>query len=728
MARSLLIRSAGQQDASVPPADLRSLRVLDRYHEVIAFLPKVIEASDAHRNLLGFIPRSVFQEFARQHEIFVLACEQDETPFYVGHLLFARRYPKAKVLQLFVCQEYRGQKYSRLLCDHLVGRLTREGFTSIYARVGEDMRIANEAWQAMGFRVQRTEHGGVTTKRTIVVRVKELDSPQLFPTQKVHHSGPIGLLRSISTETPLFLLDLNVLFDLSPRRARHEEALSVFQAERANFCKLAISDEMIEELTRTTTSARLDPMMCLARTFPRFPVSSVLDDSPVVSALAQLVFPNKSHGFLSKNDRSDIRHLLTAIENNLAGLVTNDEAILSAASAIGTQFGVQVLSPKAFLPDESAARTISIFETSHSSLQLLPMAKFDEGELRSLLASAGLTAADLASGWLSDASTGYVVRSESKLVAFVSWPTLRHNGATTIRAAIDDSVLNSAEVSRGVMMHAMNLIVDGPTTLQLRTPSNHVVLREVAHGMGFCGVQGSVDLTKFVFGRVANKGNWDLVRAELAECGLKMDTQFPMYRRIEQQIPYSVRGGESGYDTLETLETLLSPGLFCLPGRPAVITPIRHEYSNLLLGHSRQRSFLPASTSQLFQERHFISGPNVFNHMKRGTLILFYESNAPRGKGELVAIARVRRSYLREMNDLETKDLVQSVLTQQTLAQIGRAELKCITVFDNVFALPKPISLRRLQQLGCGQPNDLITTHPITDVQLQSILVEAFKA
>jgi hypothetical protein len=81
-------------------------------------------------------------------------------------------------------------------------------------------------------------------------------------------------------------------------------------------------------------------MMNLARTFTRFPVSIVKEDSPIVLELAQLVFPNKVAGRLSPNDRSDIRHLVTAIENNLVGLVTNDEAILAAARAIGRKFGV----------------------------------------------------------------------------------------------------------------------------------------------------------------------------------------------------------------------------------------------------------------------------------------------------------------------------------------------------------------------------------------------------
>lgn len=279
-----------------------------------------------------------------------------------------------------------------------------------------------------------------------------------------------------------------------------------------------------------------------------------------------------------------------------------------------------------------------------------------------------------------------------------------------------------------MIMQCMNLNIDGPTTLRLRTPANQVLLREIARAVGFCGAEGTNDLIKLSMGRVVTKGNWQRRRSELAElCGLKMEGPLPRYRRMDQQIAYFTQSGAHGYETLERIETLLSPALFCLPERPAVITPILHAYAKLLLGHSKQVSLLPAPTSNLFHDRHFISGPNAFNQLKRGTLMLFYESKPPRGKGELVAIARVRRSYLKDSAALESNDLTRSVLNEDTVGDIGRAKMKTVTAFDNVFPLPSPIGLDRLQELDCGSPIDLITTRLISDTQLQTILAEAFK-
>ena len=103
--------------------------------------------------------------------------------------------------------------------------------------------------------------------------------------------------------------------------------------------------------------------------------------------------------------------------------------------------------------------------------------------------------------------------------------------------------------------------------------------------------------------------------------------------------------------------------------------------------------------------------------------MFFYESGK---QGELVALARVRQAYLR-LEDASTADLRQSVLTEANLADIGKSETKTVAVFDNLFHLPRGVPLSSLQRIGCGRPNDLITTRPITDTQLQEILMEAFQ-
>jgi GNAT superfamily N-acetyltransferase len=706
---------------------------LDRYRDVTAHISAVGDASDAHRGLLGFFPTSVFDEFARRDELFVLISEGRSGPEYAGHLMFDRRFPRTTIRQIYVTPECRGKKGARLLIDHLVGILTREGFTSIYARVGEDMSEANERWRSLGFRVQRTEPGGATTGRTIVVRVRELESPQLFPTRAIDQSDPLGVAKAPSVELPLFLVDLNVLFDLSPRRKRHEEAVTLFKAERADFCKLAISEELIVELERTAAPGRPDSMMDLARTFARFPISKVTKEDVLFREIHQLVFPQKNVSELTRNDTSDLRHLITAVENGLAGFITNDHACLTAAEGLKARFGIQVFSPRSFVPNEPAGLINTSFETSEAHLTLTPAEPLDYKEIRALLSRLRITPAELASGWLppdsgSPISSSCAVRNGTDLLAYFTWSNIKQGNAIAIRAAVDDTKAFSLEAARGVIMHCMNLLVDGPTILRIKVPADQILIREVALGMGFCSSSVSRELTKLALGLVATRGTWSHCRSALAALsGLRMDGNLPSYRGMDQQISYVTKNDESGYEPLERIETLLAPMLFCLPGRPAVITPIQHGFAKLLLSHSPQKSLLPAPSSSLFQERHYLGGSHVFNRIKRGTLMLFYETGHPRSRGELVAIARVRRVYLKEVSELGAADLYQSVLTPDTLPQIGKSSVKTVIVFDNAFPLIAPIPLDRLQDLGCGRATDLITTHAISDTQLQAILAEGFK-
>jgi len=187
--------------------------VIDRYAEVSPHIGNIIAASDANGESLGFYPRSVFEDFARKGELFVLLTSGESGRLFAGHLLFQRRFPRASILQLYIAPEYRSRGYARILCSRLAEDLTSEGFLSIYAGVAEDLTEANSRWEGLGFPVQRIRPGGATTNRTIVVRDRELPSPQLFPPRNFDPANPLGL-KAPSTEIPLFLIDLNVLFDL----------------------------------------------------------------------------------------------------------------------------------------------------------------------------------------------------------------------------------------------------------------------------------------------------------------------------------------------------------------------------------------------------------------------------------------------------------------------------------------------------------------------------------
>jgi GNAT superfamily N-acetyltransferase len=704
--------------------------VIEGYARTAAYLEPLRTAADGHRDALGFFAKSVYDEFARGGFLYVLVRNSPDGPSYAGHLLFSCRYPRANVLQIFVLPEYRRYGRAGDLIRHLKYELTQQGFISIYARVAEDLSVANAFWERQQFYVQRVDQGGVARKRKILVRSHELPTPQLFPTSGISSADPLGLSTSASNDIPLFLLDLNVLFDIMPRRLRHSEATALFQAERANACRLAVSHEIREELRRTVRTGKTDPMEAYMSIFPSFPLVDGADSEALLLELATLVFPGRIVG---DTDRSDLRHLATAIRHDLAGFITSDDAILTASPQIRAKFGLQVVSPSAFKLDGSTAGEGASFDVSSDYTLRLAAVKTDEVPIvQALLAKTGLSGSAIAAIWCpteTHVTTRMAIWKDSTIFGYLTWMNrLPGSEATVARIVVDETELLARPAGRVLLMYLLEQMASsGPMHVRLELPEHQTILREMAFGLGFRGASGQSQLTKLILGRVFTRTTWSACRQELLTIGgPKLPAAIPEYRNVDQQITVFTPDGNQAHVSLDALETLLSSALFCLPGRPAIITPIQRRYSEALLGHSKQTSLLPRGSASTYQDRHYLSSPRTLRYFKRGTLMLFYESTSQGGRGELVAMARVRQAYLKSSGDL-VADLPKSVLAESNLADIGRTEQKTVTVFDNIFHLPRCIPLSSLQRIGCGRPNDLITTHLISDTQLQEILVEAFR-
>lgn len=711
-------------------------KIVSGYARTAPFLEDVQKAADTHRNSLGFFPKSVFDEFARRDHLYLFVEELKDGPFYAGHLLFERRFPRTHIVQMFVLPQHRRHGLATKLIDHLKTSLIKDGFTSIYARVAEDLADANAFWERQQFYVQRIAKGGAIRRRQILVRCHELESPQLFPTSGINFHNPLGLQITASDVIPMFLLDLNVLFDLAPRRPRHDDALGLFQVERMSFCRLAISNEVREELRRTAYHGKTDPMAAFVEIFPSFPLSKIDIATDLLKELAALIFPSKvSVHELKPNEFSDLRHVATVIQHNLAGLITNDVAILNAAPLIAEKFRVEIVSPTAFRMEGSTPSESSTFEAlQQATLTLLDVQYRDEEAVRSLLTKLNLPGSAIAGGWLPNNSKARIavcraVWNGKILLGYLTWSAKDSLGITVARIAVNEADSQASDAARVLLVHLLeHLAHQGPRQIRLELASRQSIVRDLAIGFGFRGTPNQYCLGKLILGRVLTHNKWNAYREELAsKGGLKLPTSIPEYKSADQFILALTPDGNQTHVKLDVLESLLSPALLCLPGRPAVITPVQKTFSEPLLGHSAQASLLPAGTASLFHDRHYLSDQRTLRLFKRGTLIFFYESTKQGGCGALVALGRVREAYLKSVQALGKTDFQKSVLTSNSLDRIGISKMKTVTVFDNIFQLPRHVPLKTLKHIGCGRPNDLITTRAITNDQLQIILREAFE-
>lgn len=709
-----------------------AFEVLNRYEETEPLLNFVRNAADSHRDAFGFLAASVYEEFARKDCLYVLVERTVDGQKYVGHLLFTQRYPTARIVQMYTDPHYRRQALATRLIDHFRAELTRAGFTSIYASVAEDLNQANAFWEKQRFHIQAVRQGGEVRKRKILRRCHELESPQLFPASGIDRHNPLGLIAASAAGISLFLLDLNVLFDATgPRRVRHMAAVSLFQAERLSICRLAVSNEVREELRRTASQGKIDPMEGFVDILPSFPLKEFDPKNVLFKELTALVFPQQKE--LTKNDQSDLRHIATAIQHGLAGLITNDAQVLRAGPFIKGKYGIEVLSPDAFRLEQTDQQT-SVFEGKGDvELSLRRVSDEDAGRMHDFLRQQGVSPVEIATEWFPTGANSRVVSrfsvwASNVPVGYITWSAASQQRNFVARVATDPQNASSDDAARIMLTLLLEqLPLKGPGRIDIVMPAFQSITRDIAIEMGFRGAPDHKGLNKIALGGVLTTDTWTNFRSQLQQnSAIKLPEDIPAFQHPDQQIPISTPDGNRRYISLDELESLLSPTLLCLPGRSAVITPIQRSFSEPLLGHSRQFSLLPANRVALFTDRHYISSPRTLPHFKRGTLIFFYESGRGGGRCAVVAMARVRQAYLKRSEEMGSQDLEHSVLDDLSVKSVVKSKTKTVTVFDNLFVLPRLVPLETLRRIGCGSDTQLISTNRIATAQVQEILQVAF--
>lgn len=714
------------------------ISILTQYSQLASFIDNVTNAADSDKDSLGFYPGSVYQEYAIKGNLFVAVHTCDEVAQYAGHLLVDLRQPRAKVLQVFSDTQFRRFGVGAMLVEELKQYLIDLNYLSIEARVAEDMIGANAFWEHQGFYVQRVEPGGPSRgkrRRMIAVRSYELASPQLFGTSGITSDNPFGLSFVQGTEKSTYLLDMNVLFDLGPRRQRRNDVINLFRAERMQVCSLAVSSEIQEELKRSCHVGKTDPMQDFASILPTYIAPTDEKSKQLTVDIAAIVFPERSkNNYLTANDLSDVRHLCTAIFHGLEGLVTSDSAILGAASTLRAKYGLDILSPAAFSIQEVNALDTTSFDTVSARVLMLNEAEnVDDADIKTLLSNWGVSNSQQISGWAAVDSSQrncrrYVVRNNGSLLGYMVCHRPIGQECISVMMAVDERLADATDCVRLMLGQINEQIRDNEVLLvRLGFPASQLIRKE-AISLGFAADDDVLtQLQKIVIKGVVTADNWKSRKdALIAACGVRLPVEPPIFRNVNQQIEVHTANGNRNHLALLKLESMLAPSLFCLPGRCGVIAPLRREFSEPLLRHLPQGSLLPQSRVQLYQQRHYLSHPRNLAKFSAGSLMFFYESQKHGGLGALVAVGRVVRSYVQERDSMGHAELDASVFEADQLESIGKTDTRTVTVFDNLNILPKPIFGDVLKELGCGTPVKLLSTQTITSEQVESILAKAY--
>jgi ribosomal protein S18 acetylase RimI-like enzyme len=269
------------------------IEVLTSRIETLPYIPQVIEAADKERNSFGFLPDSAYEDFALQGRLFV--ARDRETGELAGYIVFGGTSPQARIFQTYVAPAYRRSGVGRALVEEVVRRAEEQSYLSIRIEAASDLIGANEFYKNSGFRFVRERAGGKTRNRTIVTRVRELNSPSLldFAAYGTADGPAISLTLSTAAPAPLYLIDLNVLFDITKRRGNAVGAGRVLAAAMDNSVSLAVASEFVTELERNTKVGKPDPILELARALPRLKTPHRVVIAAHREILAPLLFPER---------------------------------------------------------------------------------------------------------------------------------------------------------------------------------------------------------------------------------------------------------------------------------------------------------------------------------------------------------------------------------------------------------------------------------------------------
>ncbi|MFN9475232.1 GNAT family N-acetyltransferase [Acidovorax sp.] len=713
-----------------------AIELLLKRQDVQPYAKQVARAAESDRLALGWFPFKVYEEAAISERLIVAIARDADEVRYAGHLMFTTTFPRGHVSQIHVDSSHRRYGIAKRMLDALKDQLSALNYIAIHAKVAEDLRTSQEFWQSQGFYAHRAVPGGKTRGRTLVARSHELPTRQLFPTSGLSHGDPLGLAAEPAIATKLYLLDLNVMFDLGPRRARHQDVVDLFALERLGVCRLALSTEFDAELKRSATMGKTDPMQGLGQVFPKFAAPPEEVMKQYTQEIAPVVFPERfAAGALTDNDLSDLRHLGTAIYHKLAGLVTSDGAIRDASAMLRSRYGIEVLSPSAFkVLDELDTGLGAVTASTRDTLELLELTPGREVAVRGLLGSLGVAVADQSTLWAADDGSSrarhrHVVLEGERTIGYLMWPSGLRNATCDAFLAVDERVTCAPDAARLMLVHLMGQANEEVQRIRLRLAPQQASVREVALEVGFTGTDKAQELNKVSLHSVLLPHNWSTLRSKLqAVSEIALPSLMPAFRAADQYLELTRPDGQRTQVSAFALETLLSPALICMPGRPGVLVPIKRDYAEHLLGHLGQMQLLPRSKALLYQQRHYLSSPRALKAFQRGSLMFFYESSRSKGLTAVVAVARVNNAYLSAEGAVEKDDLDRSALEAGDLAAIGKSEIKTVVAFSNLIMLQKPVSLESLKKFGCGDATKLLTSRPLTSKQIENILLEGFPA
>lgn len=686
--------------------------------------------ADGEKEALGFLPEAAYRDAIMQRRLVVMVARENGTSHVAGFILFSGVFPNARIQAVVVRPDHRRGGVASALVSSLVSYLESRGYIAVTAAVASDLEAAQEFYESRGFVARRVRNGGQARQRTIVLRSRELDTPNFFalmapPAVSGQGATKLGLRPRSAFEAPLYVIDLNVLFDLTKQRARSPIANRLFGAGLAHQVRLAVAPEFIVELERTSAGPTSDITLKLARQLPKLPVFPKDEVEFLAAAIHQAVFIDANHPQAgSRQALSDARHLAEAALIRASGYITSDSALLDARDALLALIGVDVAGLEEFvelLPSDEPSRERSQLKGTKCETRLATTAE----------AQAYLTSQRVSSALIDEYFPLAALQRVSVQAVFEDGEIV---GASIYRAP------SSVDAPGRMIVHvrpdhvacetfAEHLLDEaireschsGPVTIELRAIPGQSTVARAAKLRGFLPAASSDILIKVALGRPLTPDSWAAIaRQTRRRTGLALPDTPPDAGTVQSGL--SVRGPDGSIITVQlaALEAALVPTLIVWPGRDGVIVPIAKSFADDLLGTADQFALFGRPNAAFVGLRTYFNSPRTASTMRPGVPILFYESERTGGRGAVLAAARIVDATISSKERVSEAALERGVV--EDLASLSASTEVLATSFDSLIRFPNPVPLGTLRQLGAVGPSNFQTATALPNAMLAAIL------
>jgi ribosomal protein S18 acetylase RimI-like enzyme/predicted nucleic acid-binding protein len=696
---------------------------------LVAHLGAIRDLADSEKEALGFLPESAYADAIVQRRLVAMLDQAGGNGALAGFILFGGVFPHARIQQVAVAPEHRRVRVASALVSELVSHLEARGYLTVTAAIASDLDAAQAFYESRGFVTRHTRQGGTARNRTIVLRVRDLETASFFsllepPTTP--QGIDLGLRLRSAGPAPLYVIDLNVLFDLIRDRSRTALANRLFGAALAHQIRLAVAPEFLIELERTTSGEEGDAVLKLARQLPRLPAVDRTEGDRLSALVHDAVFAKgKLAAAGSAQALSDSRHLAEAALARASGYVTSDARLIAARGPLFEQIGIDVASLDEFaalLPadvtPQSAAHIRGInFETK-------PVA---DGPLRAYLQHHGVPA-PLAAQFAPEPASlarreAVAVYEAGQIVAVgVCLPPSNIDAPTKVLVHVRPDHVNCETFADYLLdMRCQEACASGPMTIELSHIPGQATIRRAAIVRGFLPVASGSALVKVALGCPITEASWaSIARQTRRRTGLRLGETPPDATTAQGGLVVHGPDGKPITIRMLELEDAIGPTVMVWPGRDGVIVPIAKVYADDLLGTSMQLNLFGSPEASFVARRTYFNSPRTAGLMRPTVPVLFYESKRSGGRGAVVAAARIVDATVVPKEQVPDDLLRRAVV--EDVEPLSASEDVLATSFTNLLRFPAPVSFAKLREIGAAGTANLQTTSGISAAALSAIL------